>query len=59
MRVHVEHLLRAALQEKPLGVSDLRRKLPDYAKTQADELKCQNLELDILWTIRDVTISKG
>lgn len=26
-----------------------------YAKTRADELKCQNLELDILWTIRDVT----
>ncbi len=26
-----------------------------FAKTQADELKCQNLELDILWTIRDVT----
>jgi len=26
-----------------------------YAKTQADELKCDNLELDILWTIRDVT----
>ena len=26
-----------------------------YAKTQAEELKCHNLELDILWTIRDVT----
>jgi len=26
-----------------------------YARTQADELKCDNLELDILWTIRDVT----
>lgn len=26
-----------------------------FARTQADELKCHNLELDILWTIRDVT----
>ena len=26
-----------------------------YAKTQADERKCDDLELDILWSIRDVT----
>jgi hypothetical protein len=36
MHVHVAHLLRAALQEQPLAASELRRKLPDYAKTQAE-----------------------
>jgi hypothetical protein len=36
MRVHVVNLLRAALAERPLAISELRRKLPDYAKTQAE-----------------------
>ena len=36
MRVHVAYLLRAALEEQPLAASELRRKLPDYAKTQAE-----------------------
>ncbi len=36
MRVHLTYLLVTAVQEKPLSLSDLRRKLPDYAKTQAD-----------------------
>jgi hypothetical protein len=36
MRTHLVHLLRAALQEQPLAASELRRKLPDYAKTQAE-----------------------
>jgi hypothetical protein len=38
MRVHVAQLLRTALSEQPLGVSELRRKLPDYAKTQAEAI---------------------
>ncbi|MCC6420592.1 MAG: hypothetical protein IT429_20330 [Gemmataceae bacterium] len=36
MRVHVTHLLQVALAEQPLAASELRRKLPDYAKTQAE-----------------------
>jgi hypothetical protein len=36
MRVHVAQLLHAALREQPLAASELRRKLPDYAKTQAE-----------------------
>jgi hypothetical protein len=38
MRDHVIHLLRTTLEEKPLGLSELRRKLPDYAKTQAESV---------------------
>ncbi|HYT94703.1 MAG TPA: hypothetical protein VEL76_38660 [Gemmataceae bacterium] len=38
MRVHVVQLLQAALSEQPLAVSELRRKLPDYAKTQAEAI---------------------
>ncbi len=38
MRVHIAHLLQVALQEQPLGASELRRKLPDYAKTQAEAI---------------------
>jgi hypothetical protein len=36
MRVYVAHLLRTALQEQPLAASELRRKLPDYAKKEAE-----------------------
>jgi hypothetical protein len=38
MRVHIAYLLQTALREQPLAVSELRRKLPDYAKTQAEEV---------------------
>ncbi|MCI0460346.1 MAG: hypothetical protein L0Z62_25620 [Gemmataceae bacterium] len=36
MRVHIAQLLQTALHEQPLAASELRRKLPDYAKTQAE-----------------------
>jgi len=36
MPVHIAQLLQSALHEQPLAVSELRRKLPDYAKTQAE-----------------------
>jgi hypothetical protein len=36
MNVHLAFLLRATLAEKPLALSELRRKLPDYAKLQAE-----------------------
>jgi hypothetical protein len=36
MTVHVAALLRQALEETPLALSELRRKLPDYAKGQAE-----------------------
>lgn len=38
MPVHVAYLLRTTLEEKPLAVPDLRRKLPDYAKTLAESV---------------------
>jgi hypothetical protein len=38
MRVHIAHLLQTALAEQALAVSELRRKLPDYAKTQAEAI---------------------
>lgn len=36
MPVHVSGLLRSALEAGPLAWSDLRRKLPGYAQTQAE-----------------------
>jgi len=36
MNVHVAYLLRQALEEAPLALSELRRKLPDYAKALAE-----------------------
>jgi hypothetical protein len=36
MPVHVANLLRGALEEGPLAWPQLRRKLPDYAVTQAE-----------------------
>lgn len=38
MRAHVIQLLQVTLEEKPLALSELRRKLPDYAKTQAESV---------------------
>jgi hypothetical protein len=38
LRVHVAHLLETILQEKALPASELRRKLPDYAKALADSV---------------------
>jgi hypothetical protein len=35
MRVHLAYVLRTTLEEKPLTLSELRRKLPDYAREQA------------------------
>jgi hypothetical protein len=36
--VHALALIRAALEEGPLTVSQLRRKLPDYARGEAEEI---------------------
>jgi hypothetical protein len=38
MPVHVAQLIQETLQESPLTLSELRRKLPDYAKTQMDAI---------------------
>jgi hypothetical protein len=38
MRTHLLALIQVALREEPLGPSQLRRKLPDYAKHQIDAL---------------------
>src|SRR5207244_777302 len=38
MPVHVAQLLRVTLAEEPLGLPDLRRKMPDYAKTLTESV---------------------
>ncbi len=38
MPVHVAYLLRTTLQEQPAALTDLRRKLPDYAKNLAEQV---------------------
>jgi hypothetical protein len=38
MRVHLASLLRTTLEERPLNLSELRRKLPDYAKLQIEPI---------------------
>jgi hypothetical protein len=38
MQVHIVHLLRSALEEKPLTWTELRRKLPAYAQDKAQEV---------------------
>jgi hypothetical protein len=37
MRVHLTHLLRATLRDRPLTFSELQRKLPDYARLSREE----------------------
>jgi hypothetical protein len=49
MRVHVAQLLRTTLEEKPLPLSEIRRKLPDYAKTQADSVLEEQLAQGLLY----------
>jgi hypothetical protein len=38
MPIHLANLLRNVLEEKPLAMADIRRKLPDYAKTLAEPI---------------------
>ncbi|HMC63364.1 MAG TPA: hypothetical protein VKI65_00340, partial [Gemmataceae bacterium] len=44
MAVHVATLIRVALQEGPLGWSELRRKLPVYAQTPAETVLQQLID---------------
>ena len=48
LAVHVVSLLRAALQEGPLTWSQLRRKLPDYARPRAEEALKDQVEQGLL-----------
>jgi hypothetical protein len=43
MRVHIAQMLRTCLGEQPLALSELRRKLPDYAKPQAQAVLDEEL----------------
>jgi hypothetical protein len=43
MPIHLAYLLRTTLHEKPLSLSELRRKLPDYAKTDAETILDQEV----------------
>jgi hypothetical protein len=43
MTTHVAHLLRAALESGPLSSSELRRKLPAYAQSQAQQVLDEQL----------------
>jgi hypothetical protein len=49
MPVHVAGLLRAALQEGPLGWSDLRRKLPPYAQGPAEGVLAEQVAQGLLF----------
>ena len=48
MPVHIASLLREALQENPLGLSELRRKLPAYAVAQAETVLVEQVNQGIL-----------
>jgi hypothetical protein len=48
MEVHLACLLRSTLEEKPMPWSELRRKLPDYAKTQAENILEQQVVKGVL-----------
>jgi hypothetical protein len=49
MPVHLAQLLRQALEEGPLAWSELRRKLPDYAKTQAESVLEEQVAQGLLY----------
>jgi len=49
MPVHLAWLLQNVLSEKPLGMSDIRRKLPDYAKTQAESILEEQVARGVLF----------
>jgi hypothetical protein len=49
MPVHLEYLLRSLLEERPLPWSEIRRKLPDYAKTLAEPVLENQVARGILY----------
>jgi hypothetical protein len=49
MPVHLTYLLRTTLEEKPLPLSELRRKLPDYAKNQVETVLAAEVERGTLF----------
>jgi hypothetical protein len=48
MNVHIAYLLRQTLEEGPLPWSELRRKLPDYAKTTAEAVLDDQVQQGLL-----------
>ncbi len=46
---HLANLLRHVLEEKPLAMSEIRRKLPDYAKTLAEPILEEQVAKGILF----------
>jgi hypothetical protein len=51
MPVHVAALVRASLQEGPLSLSQLRRKLPDYARGKLDDVLKDQLDQGLLYQL--------
>jgi hypothetical protein len=49
MPVHLAALLKNVLAEKPLGMSEIRRKLPDYAKTLAEPILEEQVAKGVLY----------
>jgi hypothetical protein len=47
--VHLQYLVRAALEEEPLTWSQLRRKLPDYARNKAEEVLQDQVRQGLLY----------
>lgn len=48
MSVHLVALVRAALEEKPLALAELRRKLPAYARAQAEAVLQEQVSQGLL-----------
>ena len=49
MPVHLQGLLRLTLEEKPMPWSEIRRKLPDYAKTLAEPVLDEQVAKGVLY----------
>jgi hypothetical protein len=59
MEVHVAHLLRSAADQRPMAWPDLRRKLPDYARTHAESLLEQEVARGTLYRHPPLTKRTG
>ncbi len=49
MPIHIAALLRSVLQDAPLALSELRRKLPAYAQAQAEAVLYEQVAQGLLY----------
>lgn len=48
MQVHIAGLVRATMEEAPLSISELKRKLPTYAQAQAETILLEQVGIGML-----------